>query len=122
MSQNKIVEFTYTLNKITVVDGKEVKTPEKKQADVEVIQFESVSDILAFFEASEAGTGETALVKEINDAFKAKAIATKRAELTRIPKVPNVITNKAKEMLNVDEQNQLFATLAKLGLKIDNLK
>lgn len=122
MSLTKTVEFSYSLKKVNVVDGKEVISSEKKTATVDITQFESVSDIIAHYEAIEAGKGEASLVEEINNSFRTTAIANKRAELTRLPLVPKIIQKNAKEMLNEDEQAQLFATLAKLGLKMQDLK
>jgi len=121
MAQNKIFEFNYTLKKTSVIDGKEVTTTEKKTADAEAMQFESVADILAFYEGKEAGAGERLLIEEINSSFKSTAIANKRAELTRIPTVPKNIANKAKEQLDATELLNLKATLLKLGLNVDAL-
>jgi len=112
MSQTKTFSFDYSAK--VVVDGKEEK--QKKQGECTAVQFDNVSDALAYFEAQEAGKGEMLLVAELNASLKNTAIANMRASLTRTPVLPKSIREKAGEKLDANEKATFNALMLKLGL------
>jgi hypothetical protein len=112
MSQTKVFSFDYSAK--VVVDGKEEK--QKKQGECTAVQFDNVSDALAYFEGQEAGKGESLLVAELNASLKNTAIANMRASLTRTPVLPKSIREKAGEKLDAAEKATFNALMLKLGL------
>lgn len=116
MSQEKTFTFDYTMKVKKVVDGKEVEEKVKKEGEAKAVQFDSIADAVAYFEAQEAGKGEALAVAELNASLKNTAIANMRASLTRIPTIPKSIAAKANEKLDDSEKATFNAIMAKLGL------
>jgi hypothetical protein len=109
----KTYSFDYTL-KVVNAEGVEEKLP--KSADATAMHFDTVADIVAYFESQEAGKGESTLVDLINNSLKATAIANMRASLTRVPAIPKAIKEKANEKLNDEEKVEFNRLMAKLGI------
>ena len=114
--QDKTYSFEYRI-KEKDAEGKEVSV--KKEADVTATHFSDVADVIAYYEseAKEDETGEQLLTAAINKMFKDTAIANERAKLTRVPKVPKALAERAKG-LDESEQATFNALMEKMGLKI----
>ena len=114
MSTKEKFNFDYSV-KVIAEDGTESKV--KKSATAEAIQFESVADAIAYFEAQEAGKGEALLIKDLNDSLKATAIANLRASLTRVPSIPKTLRDKANEKLTPEQKDEFNKLMALLGVQ-----
>ena len=110
--QKIVFSFKY---KEALKPGQDKKSERKTlTGSVEVPQFASVTDAIAYYESQESGKGESNLLEFINDSTKMRAIAAERATLSRGKDEFKILKKAVKEDPAIAAE--FAALLARLGL------